>query len=440
MTKSSRLSWNPTKFFEFERNKTSYKKEFIGGMVTFLTMAYILVVNPLILGGTFGTKSGIFLATAIVAGVSTIVMGVVTNLPFALAAGMGVNSMIAAEVSQGTLSDPYYALSAVILESSIFIVISITPLRVWATRAVPATLKTAISIGIGAFIAYIGLKNMGILTFHNGPHFHLGKNVAPWLGLIGLIAAIVLQVMKVKGSFIIVILGISLIGWASKTGKASWPEFNHIVQQWEGLDKTFGKGFTHMGGAVKDPHVWFLVLIFLFGDFFSSNGTFIGALEGMGKNEKEVNIKNAYIVDACASLSSGIMGTNPATTYVESLSGITEGARTGFSSVVTGIMFLLSILISPIFTAIPGYATGGVLLFIGIFMFKGVGNLKNVQLETLIPTFITLIGTIFFGMVVGFGLAIISYLAVELAKGKWKQSPTIYVMSAIFIAYFIWLV
>lgn len=408
-------------------------------------MAYILVVNPMILGETFGTKSGIFLATAIVAGVSTIIMGVVTNLPFALAAGMGVNSMIAAEVSQGTLSDPYFALSAVILESLIFIVISITPLRVWATRAVPASLKTAISIGIGAFIAYIGLKGMGILVFDShGPHFNLGMDVGAWLGMIGLITAIVLQILKVKGSFIIVILGISLIGWATHTAhnghKAQWPEFSNIVHQWGGLGDVFGKGFTHMGSAVKDPHVWFLVLIFLFGDFFSSNGTFIGALEGMNKSEKDVNIKNAYIVDACASLSSGIMGTNPATTYVESLSGITEGARTGFASLITGSLFLVSILISPIFTAIPAYATGGVLLFIGIFMFKGIGNLKNVELETLIPAFITLLGTVFFGMVIGFGLAIISYLAVELAKGKWKQSPSIYIMSAVFLAYFIWLV
>lgn len=436
------LSLNPSKFFQFEKNKTSFKKEVIGGIVTFLTMAYILVVNPMILGEPFGTKSGIFLATAIVAGVSTIAMGIVTNLPFALAAGMGVNSMIAAEVSQGTLSDPYYALSAVILESIIFIIISITPLRVWVTRAVPATLKTAISIGIGAFIAYIGLKGMGILTFDSkGPHFNLGKDVGAWLGMIGLVSAIVLQILKVKGSFIIVIIGISLIGWSTHTGKhTEWPKFDHIVDQWSGLGDVFGKGFTHMGSAIQDPHVWFLVLIFLFGDFFSSNGTFIGALEGMDKKEEDVNIKNAYIVDACASFGSGVFGTNPATTYVESLSGITEGARTGFASVVTGMLFLLSILISPIFTAIPNYATGGVLLFIGVFMFKGVGNLKNMELETLVPSFITLIGTVFFGMVIGFGLAIISYLAVELAKGKWRQSPTIYIMSGIFIAYFIWLV
>lgn len=435
------LSLNPSKFFQFEKNKTSFKKEVIGGVVTFLTMAYILVVNPMILGEPFGTKSGIFLATAIVAGISTIAMGIVTNLPFALAAGMGVNSMIAAEVSQGTLSDPYYALSAVILESIIFIIISITPLRVWVTRAVPATLKTAISIGIGAFIAYIGLKGMGILTFDSkGPHFNLGQDVGAWLGMIGLISAIVLQILKVKGSFIIVIIGISLIGWSTHTGKhTEWPQFDHIVEQWSGLGDVFGKGFTHMGSAIQDPHVWFLVLIFLFGDFFSSNGTFIGALEGMDKKEDDVNIKNAYIVDACASFSSGVFGTNPATTYVESLSGITEGARTGFASVVTGMLFLLSILISPIFTAIPNYATGGVLLFIGVFMFKGVGNLKNMELETLVPSFITLIGTVFFGMVIGFGLAIISYLAVELAKGKWRQSPTIYIMSGIFIAYFIWL-
>ena len=444
------------KFFKLKENGTDVKTEVIGGVTTFMAMAYILAVNPSILSASGMDAQAILVATALASFVGTMCMALMANYPFALAPGLGLNAYFAFTVC-GTMGYSWqFALFAVFAEGIIFLVLSLTNVREAIFDSIPLQLKKGVSVGIGLFIAFIGLENGNIVvnsdstlvTFVNFREDFTNVGVCALLALIGLIIISVLYVKKVKGAILIGIFATWFLGIiAQLTGLYTglsvlpiWSDFNIAA-----IGQTFGKCFTAEAFANFNVLDFFAIMCaFLFVDIFDTLGTLIGCADKakmLDKDGKLPRIKPALLADSIATSVGAIFGTSTTTTFVESSSGVSEGARTGLASVVTALLFLVSIVLSPIFIAIPSFATAPALIFVGFLMIMAVKDISFENPIEAIPAYIALLTMpLTYSISDGIAFGIISYVILHVFGGKAKDvKPLMYILAVLFILKYIFL-
>lgn len=444
------------KFFKLKENGTDVKTEVIGGVTTFMAMAYILAVNPSILSASGMDAQAILIATALASFVGTMCMALMANYPFALAPGLGLNAYFAFTVC-GTMGYSWqFALFAVFAEGIIFLVLSLTNVREAIFDSIPLQLKKGVSVGIGLFIAFIGLENGNIVvnsdstlvTFVNFREDFTNVGVCALLALIGLLIISVLYVKKVKGAILIGIFATWFLGIiAQLTGLYTglsvlpvWSDFNIAA-----IGKTFGQCFTAEAFANFNVLDFFAIMCaFLFVDIFDTLGTLIGCADKakmLDKDGKLPRIKPALLADSIATSVGAIFGTSTTTTFVESSSGVSEGARTGLASVVTALLFLVSIVLSPIFIAIPSFATAPALIFVGFLMIMAVKDISFENPIEAIPAYIALLTMpLTYSISDGIAFGIISYVILHIFGGKAKDvKPLMYILAVLFILKYIFL-
>jgi len=435
------------KYFEFEKHGTDMRTEVLAGLTTFMTMAYILFVNPAILSDAMGKEAfnSLVAVTALAAGVTTIIMGLYAKKPFALAPGMGLNAYFAYSVVLGMGYDWKVALAAVFIEGLVFIVLSVTRVRSAIIHAIPISQKYAVGAGIGLFLTLIGLNDVGLLTAatNNGVLQFTGLN-APALAtkeillfFFGLFLAMILIALRVKGSLLISILVTSVIGWI--TGAAPWP---HNLFSTPTISYTFMKmdlkGLLNVG-ALGVIFAFFMV------DFFDTLGTVTGLSAKAGFLTKDGKIPDAekiLLTDAIGTTFGAVLGTSTVTTYIESAAGIEEGGRTGMTALVTGALFLaIGLFIAPLAQSIPAFATAPALVIVGYYMLSALKEIDFTDHTEAIPAFLVLITIPYtYSIADGIGAGFISYTIIKAASGRWKEiHPLMYVLTLVFLAYFAYL-
>lgn len=451
-------------FFKLKENNTTVKTEVIAGLTTFMTMAYILAVNPSILSASGMDSQAILMATAISAAIGTFIMALIANYPFALAPGLGLNAYFAYTVCGSMGYSWQFALLAVFIEGIIFIVLSVTNVREAIFNAIPTTLKKGVSVGIGLFIAFIGLQNghvvvnddatlVTVVDFANKDTFHT-VGISAILAIIGLLIIAILAVKGFKGAiligmFITWILGIicQLCGVYKVDIDAG---YYSLIPSWASFDLgalklTFGQCFNAEAiGNVKIVDFIVIMCAFLFVDMFDTLGTLIGVANKanmLDKDGKLPRIKQALLADAIATSAGAVFGTSTTTTFVESSAGVSEGGRTGLSSIVTGFLFLISIIFAPIFTTIPGFATAPALIYVGFLMITSVVDIDFNDFTEAIPAYLTLVAMpLMYSISEGIAVGIISYVVINLVCGKAKKiTPLMYILAVLFIAKYIFL-
>lgn len=444
------------KMFKLKENGTDVKTEVIGGLTTFMAMAYILAVNPAILSASRMDPQAILIATALAAFVGTLCMALIANYPFALAPGLGLNAYFAYTVCGSMGYSWQLALLAVFVEGLIFLVLSLTNVREAIFDAIPLQLKKGVSVGIGLFVAFIGLQNGSIVVNSDSTLVTLvnfGENfkevgICALLALIGLIVISVLYVKNVKGSILIGIIVTWILGIiAQLTGLYEgasvlpvWSDFNIGA-----IGETFGRCFTK--DAVANFRILDFIVImfsFLFVDIFDTLGTLIGCADKakmLDEEGKLPRIKQALLADAIATSVGAVLGTSTTTTFVESSSGVSEGARTGLASVVTGLLFLVAIVLSPVFIAIPGFATSPALIFVGFLMITAVKDIRFDNAIEAIPAYLALLAMpILYSISDGIAVGVISYVLLHVFTGKAKDvKPLMYILAVLFILKYIFL-
>lgn len=449
------------KWFKLKENNTNTKTEVIAGLTTFMTMAYILAVNPNILSASGMDSHAILMATALAAFIGTIAMALLANYPFALAPGLGLNAYFAYTVCGEMGYSWQIALLAVFVEGLIFIVLSVTNVREAIFNAIPTPLKKGVSVGIGLFIAFIGFQNAGIVVNSDSTlvtviDFTKDFNTAgisALLAIIGTFIIVILHVKKVKGSILIGIfatwiLGIlcQLTGLYQVTPDAGYysllPSFSTF--DFGAIGQTFGQCFRADFSTVRITDFIVIVLAFLFVDVFDTLGTLIGCAnkaDMLDKDGKLPRIKPALLADAIATSAGAVLGTSTTTTFVESSAGVAEGGRTGLASVVTGLLFLVSIIFAPIFTAIPGFATAPALLFVGFLMITAVVQIDFNDLTEAIPAYLCLLAMpLLYSISEGIAVGVISYVIINLVCGKAKKiTPLMYILAVLFVLKYIFL-
>lgn len=422
------------KLFGFDAKKTTVRTEIMAGITTFLAMAYILAVNPNILSDTGMDKGALFTTTALIAGIATIFMGLYAKLPFALAPGMGLNAFFAYSICSVMGYTWQFALTAVFLEGIIFILLTITNLREKIVDVIPETLKNAISVGIGLYIAFIGLQSCGIIVNNDMTLVSLGtlSTPAPLLAIVGIIFTSLLLVKKVQGALLWGILVTTIVGIpmgvTHMTGVLSVPpSIEPIAMKFE-----WGKIFT--------PDMFVVVFTLLFVDLFDTIGTLIGvsAKAGMVKNGKIPRLKQAFLVDAVATTTGAMMGTSTVTTFVESAAGVNEGGCSGLTAFVTGVCFLLSLFFAPFFLAIPASATAPALILVGLMMMSSVVNVKFNDYSEAIPAFVCIVFMpLSYSISDGIVMGHLCYVLINLLSGNYKKvTMGMYILSAFFVLKF----
>ena len=418
------------KVFKLKENHTDVKTEILAGITTFLTMSYILAVNPSILGVTGMDKGAVFTATATASLIATLIMAVWAKLPFALAPGMGLNAFFAFTVCLGMGNTWEFALTAVLIEGILFILLTLSNLREAILNAIPDSLKNAIGAGIGLFIAFIGLQNAGVITKNDATLVTLGNitSGSPLLALIGLAITSVLLIKKVKGSMLWGILLTMLIGIPMGI-----TEFNGIVSIPPSLEPVF---FKFDFSKVLTTQMAFTVFTLLFIDMFDTIGTLVGVSNkaGMLVNGKVPRAKQAFMADAIGTTVGAMLGTNTVSTFVESASGIAQGGRSGITSFVTAICFGIALLFAPLFLSIPSAATCPILVLVGLFMMSPIKDIDLDDFTESVPAFICIIMIpMAYSISDGIVLGLISYVLTNLLSGKFKKiSLTMYILAALF--------
>lgn len=375
------------KLFGLNPKETTVRTEIMAGITTFLTMAYILAVNPNILSETGMDKGALFTTTVLISGFVTILMGLYAKLPFALAPGMGLNAFFAYTVCMILGYSWQFALTAVFIEGLLFILLTVTNLRERIVDSLPDTIKNAISAGIGLYIAFIGLQNSGIVTNSDATLVNLGDITQgpALLGIIGIVLTSVLLVRKVKGALLIGILATTLIGIPMGV-----THFNGVFSTPPSIEPIFCKFEWH---KIFTADMVLIVFTLLFVDLFDTIGTLIGVATkaGMVKNGRIPRLKQAFLVDAVGTTAGAVMGTSTVTTFVESASGVNEGGRSGLTAFTAGVCFLLSLFFAPFFLSIPAAATAPVLVLVGLMMMTSVLKIDFNNYLDSIPAFICII-------------------------------------------------
>ena len=449
------------KFFKLKENGTNAKTEVIAGVTTFMTMAYILAVNPSILSAAGIDPTAALIATCLASFVGTLLMAFMAHYPFALAPGMGLNAYFAYTVCLTMGYDWKIALAAVAVEGIIFIILSLTNVREAIFNAVPSTLKKGVSAGIGLFIAFIGLQGSHLVVNNNATlvsyvHFSTAfhtEGICAILALVGLFVTTILYTKRIRaaillGILITWILGIicQALGFYTVTPEAGfyslYPSFG--VTDFSKFGETFGQVFNADFSGVSISNFIVVLLAFLFVDMFDTIGTLVGVAtkaKMLDKNEKLPRIKPALLADAIATLVGAIFGTSTTTTYVESSAGVGAGARTGLASVVTGILFLLAIFFAPIFTAIPGFATAPALIFVGFFMVSAVKDIDFHDKTEAVPAFLCFLAMpLMYSISEGIAIGVISYVILNLCtKQAKKVTPLMYILAVLFVCKYVFL-
>ncbi len=452
------------KLFKLKENNTNVRTEVRGGITTFMTMAYILAVNPDILSAAGMDKSAVLLATCLASFIGTWCMGLLANLPFALSAGLGLNAYFSYTVVGAMGYSWQIALFAVFIEGIIFIVLSLTNVREAIFNAIPLNLKRAVSVGIGLFIAFIGLQNAGLVvnddstlvTITNFTENFNSTGITALLAVIGLVIISILYIKKVKGSILIGIFSVWILAILAELvglyvpnpemGMYSMIPTQIVSFDFSALGKTFGQCFNIDFSSIKIFDMIVVVFAFLFVDIFDTLGTLIGVSTKAGMLDEEgrlPKIKPALLSDAIATTAGAVLGTSTTTTFVESSVGVAEGGRTGLTSIVTGFLFLIAVIFAPLFIMIPSLATAPALIFVGFLMFSEVTDIsfKDDNLLSAIPAYLAIITMpLFYSMSEGIAAGIISYVVLHLICGKGKSvKPLMYVLAVLFILKYIFL-
>ena len=421
--------------FSLKERGTDFKTEVLAGITTFLTMAYILIVNPMILGDAGMNVGAVFMATAISAAVATLVMAFAANLPIALAPGMGLNAFFAYTVVIGMGFSWQMALAAVFIEGLIFIVLSVFDVREAIINSIPLNIKRAISVGIGLFIAFIGLKNAGIIVAYEATAVTLGDMTSgpALLGMIGLFSIGALLALKVKGAILIGILATTILGiplGITQLPSGSW------------LPPSIAPTFAQFDfSTLFSLDMLVVIATFLFVDIFDTAGTLIGVatkgdlLDDEGKMPKA---KQALLADAIGTTFGALLGTSTVTSYIESAAGMTEGGKTGLTSLTVGVLFLLSVFLSPLFLMVPAAATAAALVVVGLFMASTISDINFSDYTEAIPAFMTVIMMpLTYSISEGIMFGIVTYVGLKLLTGRHKEvSKVAYVLAALFVLWF----
>lgn len=449
-------------FFKLKEHGTDVKTEVIAGLTTFMTMAYILAVNPSILGATGMDTGAIFTATALASAIGSFCMALFANLPFVLSAGMGLNAYFAYTVVLGMGYSWEVALTAVFVEGIIFIILSLTNVREAIFNAIPASLKVAVSVGIGLFITFIGLQNahivvdgstlVGLFSFNGSVKAGTfqSEGITVVLALIGLLITAFLVIKNVKGNILLGILitwvlGIlcQLTGLYVPNAEAGFYSLipSGIISAPASVAPTL---FKMDFSAMASLNFVVVVFAFLFVDIFDTLGTLIGCATKANMLDKEgklPGIKGALMADAVGTTVGACLGTSTITTFVESSSGIAEGGRTGLTSIVSGLLFILALFFSPIFLAIPSFATAPALIVVGFFMMQSVAKINWSDMLEAIPAFICIFAMPFmYSISEGISFGVISFVVLNAVAGKAKKiTPLMWVLAVLFILKYIFL-
>ena len=449
------------KLFKLKDNNTTVKTEVIAGLTTFMTMAYILAVNPSMLTAAGMDTNAALIATALAAFIGTLAMAFLANYPFALASGMGLNAYFAYTVCGSMGYSWQIALLAVFAEGIVFIVLSLTNVREAIFNAIPLTLKHGVSAGIGLFIAFVGLQGAHLVvnsdstlttTVDFAGNFHT-EGICAVLAIVGLFITIVLYIKGFKGAILIGIIATWILGMIMQAvgvyqvdveGKFYSLFPNLAFVDLTDLGKTFGQCFRADLSDVSVINFIVVLLSFLFVDIFDTLGTLVGVAtkaDMLDSEGKLPRIKQALLADAIATSAGAIIGTSTTTTYVESSAGVAAGGRTGLSSVVTGLLFLISIFFAPIFTAIPGFATAPALIFVGFLMVSSVIKVDFSDLTEAVPAYLCMLAMpLMYSIAEGIAMGVVSYVVINLLCGKAKKiTPLMYVLAVLFICKYIFL-
>ena len=437
------------KYFQFDELGTNYRREIIGGITTFLAMAYILVVNPITLtladvpdlpNHLRMDYGAVFVATALSAAIGCLIMGLIARYPLALAPGLGLNAFFAYTVVLGTGTPWQHALGAVFISSMFFLVLTLTGLREKLINAIPIELKHAVGAGIGLFITFVGLQSSGIIVNNDATLVGLGDITQPntLLSIFGIIVTVILMTRGVKGGvffgMIITIIAGMIFGLIDIPTK--------IVDTVPSLEPTFGAVFT----SFSDPSFYTaamigVILTFLFVDFFDNAGTLVAVANQAGfvKNNKLPRAGRALFSDSIASVTGSVLGTSTVTSYVESSTGVAAGARTGFASLVTAICFLLSLFFFPLLQIVTSYVTAPALIIVGVLMVSSLGNIDWKDFAIAVPSFLTMaLMPLTYSIATGIAVGFIFYPITMVVAGRRKEiNPIMYLFFIIFVLYFI---
>ena len=453
------------KLFHLKENRTDVKTEVMAGITTFMTMAYILAVNPNILSAAGMDAKAVLIATSLAAFFGTMLMALLANYPFALAPGMGLNAYFAYTVVLTMGYSWQMALLAVFVEGIVFIVLSLTNVREAIFNAIPMTLKSAVSVGIGLFVAFVGLQNAKLivnsdstlLTYQHfkGETFH-SIGIGALLALIGVLLIAVMLIKNVKGAILYGILLTWVLGIVCELAGIYVPDPEagmysviptaFVSFDFSSLGQTFGQVFHQDFSNFNLGNFIVVMFAFLFVDLFDTLGTLIGVAskaDMLDENGKLPRIKGALMADAVATSVGAVLGTSTTTTYVESASGVTEGGRTGLTAATTAVLFLLASIFSPLFLTIPSFATAPALIVVGFYMMGAVVKIDFDDMTDAIPAFLTIhIMPLAYSISEGIAIGVISWTLINVLTGKAKEkkiSPLMYVLTGLFIVKYIFL-
>ena len=417
-------------YFKFKEKETNFKSETIGGITTFLTMAYALFLIPSVLAEAGMPQGSVFVATGLAAALGTLIMGIFANFPMGLAPGVGLNAFFAYSVCLGMGIKWEIALSGVLASGIIFLIISATGLREMIIKAIPTNLKFAVSAGIGLFIAFIGLKNAGIVVANSATFVGLGDLTDPTV-LLSIFGVIAISIFMVRGSKIAIFLGMGLTAIVGMiTGLIDIP--TSVISMPPSMAPTFGAAIKNLGN-IFNPEMILVIFTFLFMDFFDTAGTLVAVGSKVGLLKKDGSIENgskALLADSIATCIGSIL--------VESLSGASVGAKTGFSSVVVGGLFLVSLFFSPLLTVITSAVTAPALIIVGSLMCSSLKEIEWERSEIAIPSFLTiLLMPLTYSIGEGIACGFLTYVILMIFKGKTKKvHPVMYVLALLFVIYF----
>ena len=453
------------KLFHLKENRTDVKTEVMAGITTFMTMAYILAVNPNILSAAGMDAKAVLIATSLASFLGTMLMAFLANYPFALAPGMGLNAYFAYTVVLTMGYSWQMALLAVFVEGIVFIVLSLTNVREAIFNAIPMTLKSAVSVGIGLFVAFVGLQNAKLivnsdstlLTYQHfkGETFH-SIGIGALLALIGVLLIAVMLIKNVKGAILYGILLTWVLGIVCELAGIYVPDPEagmysviptaFVSFDFSSLGQTFGQVFHQDFSNFNLGNFIVVMFAFLFVDLFDTLGTLIGVAskaDMLDEDGKLPRIKGALMADAVATSVGAVLGTSTTTTYVESASGVTEGGRTGLTAATTAVLFLLASIFSPLFLTIPSFATAPALIVVGFYMMGAVVKIDFDDMTDAIPAFLTiLIMPLAYSISEGIAIGVISWTLINVLTGKAKEkkiSPLMYVLTGLFIVKYIFL-
>jgi len=426
------------KFFKITENNSTLKTEIIAGITTFMTMVYILAVNPSILSDAGMDKDAVFTATALSALIATLVMALVAKLPFALAPGMGLNAFFAYTVVLGMGYTWQFALTAVFLEGLIFLLLTALNIRELIVNSIPLNLKHAISVGIGLFIAFIGLQSTGLIVDNPATLVSLGsmKNPSVLIGLTGVLVTGLLLAKKVKGALLIGILSSTIIGLF--VGVTVVPDDVQFVSLPPSIEPIF---FKFDFSQILSFDMLIVLFTFLFVDMFDTVGTLVGVsskADMLDKDGKVPRVKRALFADSIGTTVGAVLGTSTVTTYVESAAGVAEGGKTGMTALTVAVMFGLALFFAPLFMMIPPEATASALIIVGLFMISPIMKIDLNDFTEAIPAFLTIIMMpLTYSIAQGIVFGMLSYVILKVLTGRHKEvKPIMYIIAVLFIIKF----